>query len=279
MTHTSTKPIRRWRCTATPLLWLILIITSILLLGLAYWQLSKGLHRYAEDQAQAKLHAHDTPLSLKNAYQQWQKYPTSIQDSTVLLHGKLVQNTLFLHDNRILNGKAGYGVYTLLQLPQTTQSQLEQHTHMLVQIGWHPIPNFDRTVLPQLIITEKKQISIQATLEHIFPNVFTLNKNPPEFLQQTLSHKNEISDIIRMQTIDFKSLNQRYNAKIIPFVARTQQHLSLPPLIHNTQPIANRGISAEKHFGYSLQWFIFWCIALGVFLYTQCSCYDVPHVP
>jgi hypothetical protein len=98
---------------------------------------------------------------------------------------------------------------------------------------------------------------------------------PPEVISQNTSDTNNITTIFRMQTIDFDALNQELNIKILPFIARATEYLSEPNLPLNTQPIAKRGISAEKNFGYSLQWFIFWCIALGVFLYTQCSCYHL----
>ena len=140
----TTRPSRttkRWHCSASPLLWIILGLTSSLLLGLSYWQLSKGLHRLSEDQAQLKLaQKRATPYTIEESFIQWQQHPTSIQDSKVILDGQLQQSILLLHDNRILDGKAGYGIYGLLELPHTIQ--IAEYTHILVQIGWHPIPLF-----------------------------------------------------------------------------------------------------------------------------------------
>lgn len=299
--QTSSSPFARIHCRASPSLWLALIVASMVLLGLACWQLSKGLIRTQQDEMQAQVQQIGQPQSLAQSITFWQAQPESIQDMPIEITGEFNQRQFLLHDNRILHGQAGYAVYGLLELTQTQQAETQQataqfskkelsdadlsdeqlsglelpYTHMLINLGWHALPRASRQLMPKLRITPRESPfdavqsanTISLTLEHIYPNIFTLNTAPPERFQQ------HAIDFLRVQTIDFAAVNKMLGINLVPFVGRATSTQTDPSLTLFDQPVGKRGISAAKHYGYSAQWFIFWCIAVGVFIYTQC-CYD-----
>lgn len=282
-------------------------MSSAVLLGLSFWQLNKGFDQIRAKQGQLSVNNANQAktLSMTEATAFWAADPTSINDSLTTVQGQINEDTVVLHDNRILNSRPGYGVYMPLKLtnpvkalpfanldPQNPQKQTlsnSNYTHILVNLGWHPIVNFNRQTPPSVSLKLPRNDTsvINVTLEHINDNVFTLDtlglqemsfKTPPEGAN-TLTDKKQTSPqqnrqkVYRVQKIQLSELSQQLNIQLMPFVARATLSLTEPALPSLSLPIAKRGISAEKHFGYSAQWFIFWCIAVGVFLYTQCSWY------
>jgi len=204
------------------------------------------------------------PLSLETSLKAWQKAPTSIHNRQAAVQGYFQTDPVLLHDNRIRQGKPGYNIFYIYTLSEPFQN----YTHILINVGWHP-SSFDRSMLPDITLKRKSLLqasNMVVTLEHIYPNVFTLETGPPEQLSQ---HN---KPIIRMQTINFTQLDTLLHTKNLPFIGRTSEPLTSPALQHTE--INSYGPTAAKHFGYAFQWFIFWCIALGVFLYTQFSWYD-----
>ena len=255
-----TKPQFRFQCHAGPVLWLCFILGSCLFLSLANWQLQKGLAKKSETLQQLDVKRHSF-FTLDQAYDQWKQEPTSINDLKIELTGKLLSSPFILHDNRIYQGTAGYGVYAPFRL----DTPLHGATTMLINLGWAMVPGYDRQAIPQLeLMQEITQISV--LLEHIYPDVFTL-----ESMTETLQDQ---PPILRIQKIEFSSLEKELNTSLIPFVGRSTTQTTKEKLPLMTSPLQERGISVEKHFGYSAQWLIFWFISIGIFLYTQCTWYD-----
>lgn len=277
-----------FRCKATPALWCSFVVSSVVLLALSYWQLDKGLDRLHIKQTQAAVIAANPTKSvtLETAFKHWTVNPSSINDSLASVQGYFESQFLILHDNRILNGRPGYGVYMPFRQVAPSEAQESEilFTHILVNLGWHPIVNFDRTLIPSIALKPPKGDIhvINVSLEHIHDTVFTLDTDGIQRMQPKTTPsqavKTQDAQVFRIQKIKFDELNTHLGFKFAPFVARTTTSLTEADLPTLNLPLAKRGISAEKHFGYSVQWLIFWLIAVGVFVYTQCSWYAVGHL-
>ena len=286
---------KNFKCTATPALWCSFILSSVVLLALSYWQLDKGLDQLQIKQTQAAVVAANPTKSvtLATAFKHWMTNPSSINDSLASVQGYFEPQFLILHDNRILNGRPGYAVYMPFRqitsnkttsnknTSSETQEKPVHFTHILVNLGWHPIVNFDRKLIPSIALkSHKSDLNvINVSLEHIHDAVFTLDTDGIQrmYPRTTPSEGTNIQEdqVFRVQKIRFDELNSQLGFKFAPFVARSTSSLTEPNLPTLHLPLTRRGISAEKHFGYSVQWFIFWLIAVGVFVYTQCSWYAV----
>lgn len=260
-----------FRCKATPSLWASLLLASAVLLGLSYWQFSKGLHRQQLEhtQQQVKQTHMSAATTLESATRYWSQDPWSINDSQLKVQGQFQQGVIVLHDNRVLNRTPGYAIYVPFRLQEPILGPgFEKFNHIMVNIGWHPIPNFDRSQAPRIDL-QHDQPFLNVSLEHIDDRVFTLDTSGI----QTLVSADDATTY-RVQKMQIQELNNALDLQLLPFVGRALTSVTQQKLPAFQNPVAQRGISAAKHFGYSVQWFIFWCIALGVFVYTQCSCYS-----
>ena len=124
------------------------IITTIVTAGLLYimlrmgmWQWEKGEYRANLEQtvaARKDLSPIDWYL-LPDKPEQWKYLP-------VRLHGHFDNARQFLHDNRIVNGRSGYNVYT----PFITDSG----DVLLINRGWLPLGR-TRQDLPDISVTEQ----------------------------------------------------------------------------------------------------------------------------
>ena len=235
-----------------PALWFWLALTTLIFLSLAFWQFQKGVVRSHFEQLATATQEYN---SFASALQQWQQEPRQVNDRKLQIQGRFETSRIY-HDNRVHAAQAGYAVYAPFRLNSPTPAQT---THILVNLGWLPANLAARNQIAQIDVSTAP-LPITIKLEHIEPGVFSLDTVGPVALD---------TDRYLVQTLAIATLGQQLNLNLAPFVGRLSTSITEPALVPLDQPLLNRGISAAKHFGYAIQWIIFWLIAVGVFTYTQ----------
>ena len=204
------------------------------LLALGFWQLDRADQKRTQ-QASIIQRQVEAPLVLN------QKSVT-VQDQQKILWRRVIANGYFdediqlLLDNQVLNGQAGYFVYTPFQLTGDKD-------WFLVNRGWVPAGG-DRTRVPELHKTTG-QISILGTLKEIPKTGVLLKEVVTEQIQR---------GVYRLQAIDPRQIEVLINGKLIPFVIRLAPDSDYGYIRDWSVP-GSPEIGVETHLGYAFQWF------------------------
>jgi len=227
------------------------VVTLALLLGvgltvrLGYWQLSRAAEKEARQaaiMAQMQLPWLDTralldaPSNFNHVHQR------------VVLQGRwLPEHTVFL-DNRAMNGRAGFWVLTPLAL--------NAQTRVLVQRGWIPRHQLDRTLLPD-IQTPEGEVQVQGRIVMPPSDLMTLSAAP---------EKSDMpSDLGRIrQNIEIDA----YAAQVGGVFAATvlQTDAASEGLLRDWPPIT---FGVEKNLAYAFQWFCLAALQLMLYIWFQ----------
>lgn len=224
---------------------LALCLGVALTVRLGLWQLSRAQEKQdrhqaiAQQQALAQL---DTDVLLAQpAY--WAELHRRVQ-----LKGRwLPQHTVYL-DNRAMNGRAGFWVLTPLELNDSTR--------VLVQRGWVPRHQLDRTLLPP-IDTPSGEVHVQGRLSPAPSALMQLGGT------QTPDHLDSGSSRIR-QNIDMAQFASETGG---PLVATVLQTDPASEGMARDWPEISAGV--EKHHAYAFQWFALAALQLMLYLWFQ----------
>jgi surfeit locus 1 family protein len=229
------------------LIWvtLAMCVGVVLTMRLGFWQLSRAqekLDRHQNIQSQQAAPVLDTPLLLQ------QPVLFKALHRRVSLTGYwLPQHTVYL-DNRAMNGRAGFWVLTPLVL--------DANTRVLVQRGWVPRHQLDRTALPE-IDTPSGVVHVQGRL----------SPPPSELLQlgsaDALDHVASGSSRIR-QNIDLAQYAVETGGALVATVLQTG---SASEGLARDWPEISAGV--EKHQAYAFQWFALAATQLLLYLWFQ----------
>ncbi len=215
------------------------VVVFIVLVNLGLWQLSRGEEKQASEQ-QLELRHTMAPISLGAALE---KYP--IEQMTglkVKVELSPSDNMTFLLDNQTHQGKVGYLAYQLMR---------EQHGHwILLERGFVPAPS-ERSELPQVDWLSSSQVFVGR--------LYRKSLNP---LSSDLSIEPQTPH--RIQNLNLIQLSQWLGEPILPMAFQPQQESWPYP-----QPWVPFPLSAEKHFGYAVQWFAMATVLLVIAL-TLC---------
>jgi surfeit locus 1 family protein len=237
------KNIRSTMTTNKPLFNNVIKRTSFLMLAiffiglfsvLSHWQIKRGFYKDSlfnefSQQESSFFETLPSDLTLLNDYQQFQLNQLDWADMT------------FLWDNQMSKSsqqqlaQAGYKHLALLKI--------DEHNAMLVSLDWLAIGE-SRQNIP-IIPTLPKQIS--ARLRPIFDSVL-LGENI-ERLATNKASKNPL--IYRIQTPNIQAISALTEFNILPWILETDQ---------TWQPST---MTAEKHWGYALQWAL---MAMAIFV-------------
>lgn len=211
------------------------VVLLVLLLALGRWQ----LHRAAEKQAlmdakQARQAA--APLVLGRQVVD----PLLDRFRAAEASGHYVLGQQWLLDNRILQGQAGYHVFSLFELVQGSQ--------LLVNRGWVSVGE-SREFLPSIPLPQG-EVQLLGHLDQ--PESVGMVMGEPPY--------SSIADLVLLQSLSISELAE----------ARS---LSVPPLalvLDEGQPgslefdwLPVEAITPDKHLGYAVQWFAL-ALALSV---------------
>lgn len=221
----------------TSLLSLALILGMVVYVtaSLGFWQLDRArqkqalAHQYEQGSALPPL---DLNLSVSSRPDPWQP---------VRVAGQWLPGVSLLLDNRALNGRPGYWVVGVLQLPQG-------QAHLAVLRGWVE-RRFDG--LPNWTTPEGPVQLEGRVLSHI-PRLYALSAD------QALDFSQPQVQV--MQNIEIDQLAQASGLDLLPFAVQ-QTSAAQDGLLRSWEPPL---FDTNKHRGYALQWFIFAGFALLV---------------
>lgn len=218
--------------------WLLSIAALLgvaLTLSLGRWQLSRATQKEA---LHAAIEAQKARPPLDTAALATAPVPTSLIYRPVALQGQwLAEYTVFL-DNRQMDGKPGFFVFTPLRMAGTDRV-------ILVQRGWVPRNFVDRASLPR-VETPPAQVLVEGRIA------------PPP------------SKLYAFDAVETGAIRQ--NLDLAGFAAETRLPLLGVTLLQtgagdglrSDWPEPNLGVA--KHYGYAFQWF--GLAALILFLYV-----------
>ncbi|MEZ9243676.1 SURF1 family protein [Vibrio lentus] len=224
--------------------WVAVVLTVVsvgILIKLGLWQLDRGNEKLSYEQ-QLLERAQQSPKDLELVISDWQRGNTQTQVDLTrqIWNGQKVNITLaaqsslvLLLDNQINQGVVGYVIYMLGNI----QSQGVEK-RILIDLGFVAASN-DRRELPKL-----GDIVLPTTMSG---RLYTRSINP---LSQTLGLEETTPK--RIQNLNIEELSQYTKKEVMPFVFQPQ-NLESWPYEFLWRPTA---MKSEKHFGYSVQWFV-----------------------
>lgn len=227
------------------------VVTFAMLLGVAltmrlgFWQLSRAAEK---EQRQAEITAQmqapllvtstllEAPLNFKRLYQR------------VILQGHwLPEHTVYL-DNRPMNGRAGFWVLTPLQL--------DANTRVLVQRGWLPRHQVDRTLLPDMQ-TPAGQVQVQGRIAPPPSDLMTLSTTPVQ-----MAASSELSQI--RQNMELQAFEAQVGGTFAAVVLQTDE--ASDGLLRDWPQIT---AGVEKNLAYAFQWFCLAALQLILYVWFQ----------
>ncbi len=217
-------------------------LTLYALISLGFWQLSRADFKM-NLQHQIEARQSLAPITL-------QELPTSIEDKRYLpvkLTGNFDNNHQFFLDNRIVNGRVGYDVYT----PFKTE---DGHV-ILVNRGFVG-QGKSRQLLPDINVSEQL-ITISGILNAVPARAAFLDDNLHNYRDWP----------VLLQYVDLQEIMQASNYQLMDMVfylndgqnGALQYHL----------PALN--LNADKNLGYAFQWFAMAFTVCLLYLYLNIS--------
>lgn len=234
----------------------LLVATMATVLGVALtvrlgvWQLSRGHEKEAlhaailARQAQPTL---DTVAVLKD------KTVFTQLHQGVRLEGQwLPQYTVYL-ENRPMQGRSGFIVLTPLQL--------DKHTTVLVQRGWIPRHQQDRTLLAP-IETPQGQVHVKGRIALGPSEVMDLGDKTNSTVDATTAQPARQSPI--RQNLNFADYSHATGLSLVGTVLQTDADAEG---LQRNWPEITAGV--EKHWGYAFQWFALAVVQLLLYFWYQ----------
>lgn len=235
---------QRWRFAG---LTLAALLGLALTLALGRWQLLRALEKenlQAAIQAQKQLPALDA-AALGQQPRTTQAL-AALHHRSVVLHGRwLAEHTVFL-DNRQMQGKPGFFVFTPLQLAGSTAT-------LVVQRGWVARNFTQRALLPQ-VPTPSEPVTVRGRLAP-----------PPSKLWEFGSGPS-----------DAGASRIRQNLDMVQYSAQVGRPLALATVIETAASDAGDGLQRDwlevgsgvaKHHGYAVQWFALAGLIAGLYVW------------
>ncbi len=201
---------RGWRFHPRPLITLIALLGTLFFVGLGFWQLQRAEAKRALVSATAM--------------------------AGISVTGRWHDGHHVLLDNRVRNGRAGYAVFTPLQLDDGQGT-------VLVERGWVPLERRDR-------VPEVGAPHGQAVLRGI--------AQAPAPARGDAGIETLGAGTLRVQHLDIPALATTLALPLLPYTLRLEQQGSHAQATPPLQP--------ERNIAYAVQWFIFAGIVVALYL-------------
>ena len=218
--------------------WLILITLAAfaVLIKLSFWQWQRAAEKELQLSQLANWQQQGAP-----AWTELIKLsPDELDGAPLQGQARWLSPTVWLVDNQIMQGRAGYDVLVPMQLAEGTPA-------LVVNLGWLAAPP-RRDQLPEVTIPASIELS---GLLRSQPGSFRLGDNLEARGQWPM----------RVQTIEILSLQTTTTVPLFDAVFYQQE----TPYTHHYQPVV---LSPEKHRGYALQWLL---LALAVVIVAMAA--------
>ena len=227
--------------------WLTLLIAVVAMAvtaSLGRWQLSRADQKLAlQKTIQAQMDAPVlTERDLELTPASWGELHRRVSLQGYWMH----QHTVFL-DNRVYNGRAGFWVLTPLLL--------DDQTAVLVQRGWIPRHQQDRTLLAP-IGTEEGLVRVNGRIAQGPSEVMGLGEN------ETTAQTSGQSPI--RQNLNVAAFGNELGISIAATVLQTDADAEG---LQRSWPEITAGV--EKHWGYAFQWFALAVLQLMLYFWYQ----------
>ena len=215
---------------------LMMLVTA----RMGWWQLDRAQQKLAlqaaiESQAQATpLSASQLPDNDADAQAQWHR--------PVQVRGRWQASATVFLDNRQMRGRPGFFVMTPLILPDGTA--------VLVQRGWVPRDQLDRTRLPDLQ-TPTQDIELQGRMAPWPSRLTQLGEDAPGVIRQNL---------------DLQGYARETALTLRPF---SVQQITGPQGDGLLRDWPVPAVDVHKHYGYAGQWFTFCAMIAGLYVWFQ----------
>ena len=220
------------------------IVLSIAVLGLllrlAFWQLERAEYKESlaaqaqENAARGASLPHEILQQARN--ESWHFRPVTVRGRFDPVHQ-------YLLDNRTFDGQAGYHVLSVLDYGTH---------HLLVNRGWVSVGS-DRRVLPEIPLADQ-QFNLSGQLVAL----------PGSGLLLGDSGYGQGGWPKVVQRVELEAMNRQLGLVLLPAVLQLDpQH----PVCFRCRWPVTKGISAQRHRGYALQWFslaVTWLVLIGV---------------
>lgn len=208
----------------------IYLLLMVLLLNLGFWQLNRADEKRAFlEQRDQMMRAEPLKLSAATA-----DNPESLRYRKVTVTGHYDTEKLFLLDNQIFKGKAGYFVLTPFIIAEGKKA-------VLINRGWL-VANPDRHILPDVSIKKPEGLSISGRINN-FPSVgiklagggIPTNTKPAV-----------------VQVVDSQVLAKKLGYPLFSFQVELGSDMADG---YTRQWQTTTLMPPQQHFGYALQWF------------------------
>ena len=224
---------------------LAMVIGVVLTVRLGFWQLSRAAQK---EERQAAIVSQMKAGVLNTADLLAAPSKFGLMHQRVSLEGQwLPQHTVYL-DNRPMNGRAGFWVITPLQLNASTL--------VLVQRGWVPRHQIDRTLLPE-IQTPTGVVQVQGRIAPPPSPLLSLATTP------TFDNTNSRVNHIR-QNLDVDAFALQVGGS---FEATVLQTDAASEGLLRDWPVITAGV--EKNLAYAFQWFALAALQLMLYIWFQ----------
>lgn len=229
--------------------WLIVITVAAfgLLIKLSLWQWHRG-----EEKQQHLDQINSWQQQGAPAFNQLANYTEADLDGAPLTGtARWLAPAIWLVDNQIWQGKAGYDVVVPVQVTTDQSSPVAPSAQiLLVNLGWVAAPQ-SRQQLPTIDI--QSQFDLQGVLR-TKPGAFRLGDN----LENTGAWP------MRVQTVDIPSLASTLGQPLFNGVFYQQKS----PFLYHYQPVV---LPPEKHRAYAVQWLL---LAIAVVMVAMAASYQ-----
>lgn len=218
---------------------IITVAVFTILVKLGLWQLARGEEK---NQLLAQMEARQSQPPLSFTQLQHKISAEGVTGYRLEIHAKPVSSQIWLLDNQIYQGQVGYLAFQALQV-EAAQPWL------LVELGFVAATS-RRDELP-------KVAPLSGELD-IAGRLYQKQINP---LSQALMA--EMGASVRFQNLNMPEMAKVLGHPLLPVVLQPEPLPSLT-LPHPWQPFP---LSAQKHWGYALQWFSMAAVFAGLMLW------------
>ena len=226
-----------------PKLWAFVVtaLFAAITIRLGNWQSDRAEYKISQ-QAQLDAALSAPPLKFADvaAVESPANVATALRYRSVEMLGSFVENERFLLDNRIVDGKAGYGVLQSFRIDLASGGNSRT---VLVDRGW-VIAAPDRSTLPKL-----------ETPGGIVKITGRINQ-PPSRNPGTFDNGAET----RLNYVNLEELSLRIGRKLEPMVVEQTMGPGFTGVVRPAP-----GANFERNRGYQLQWYAFAAMAVIIF--------------
>jgi len=223
-----------------PKLWafVVTVLFAAVTIRLGHWQSDRAEYKISQQlQLDAALSA--SPLKFGDVATTV-NVATALRYRSVELAGSFVESERFLLDNRIVEGKAGYGVFQSFRIDPASGVN---DRRVLVDRGW-VVASLDRSMLPKLD-TPSGIVKITGRINQ-----------PPSRNPGTFDNGPET----RLNYVNLEELSQRIGHTLEPMIL---EQTTGPGFTGVVRPAP--GANFERNRGYQLQWYAFAAMAVIIF--------------